>query len=62
MDACIYVNMSVHVYNLRFFSKIYHYDRVKQNAKQIYLQAENVRIDQPGPAAHGFTFNSLTCA
>ena len=40
-----------------FFSRVYHYDRAKQNAKRINLSAENVYIDQTGHVVHGFTFN-----
>ena len=61
MYVRMYVNMSVYVGILRF-SVIYYYGRAKHNARRINLPAENVHIDQPGPAADGFTFNSLTWA
>ena len=46
MHVCIFVSMSVYVC-IFCFSKIYHYDRAKQNAKRICLPAEDVHVDQP---------------
>ena len=57
--VCTYVDMPVYVYIFPF-SRIYHYDQAKQNAKWINLPSENVHIDQPGPATDGFTFSSMT--
>ena len=59
MYVFMYTSMLIWLYNyvcIIRFSRIYHYDGAKQNAKRIHRLAENVHIDQPGPAAQMITY------